>query len=105
MSKPVLYLSMSLERFIAGPGDDAEHGGHGASVCVPTHEAPSDPPAGPATSTYVSDGIESAVQQAKAAAGVRRSGWRAAMRRSVQGSWAPRSAAGQLLEILSKQRD
>jgi len=43
----------------------------GVPIFVPTHEAPSDPPQGPATITYVTNGIESAVAQAKAAAGGR----------------------------------
>jgi dihydrofolate reductase len=37
-------------------------------IFVPTHRAPDDPPTGPAKVTYVTDGIESAVAQAKAAA-------------------------------------
>ena len=40
----------------------------GVPIFVPTHQAPSDPPKGPAAITYVTDGIESAVSQAKAAA-------------------------------------
>ena len=40
-------------------------------IFVPTHQPPEDPPTGPATITYVTDGIESAVAQAKAAAGDR----------------------------------
>jgi dihydrofolate reductase len=129
MAKIVLYMSMSLDGFIAGPGDDAEHGlgrggerlhdwladGHGdpgsyrpegpsaevfdelmatgaviagrrtfdfaggwsgdhhdgVPIFVPTHRAPDDPPRGAATITFVTDGIESAVAQAKAAAGQR----------------------------------
>jgi dihydrofolate reductase len=43
----------------------------GVPIFVPTHEAPSDFPRGPATITYVTDGMESAVAQAKAAAGDR----------------------------------
>jgi dihydrofolate reductase len=127
MAKIVLYMSMSLDGFITGPGDDAEHGlGHdgerlhdwladgggdarsyrpagpsgvvfdelmgtgaviagrrtfdfaggwsgdhhdGVPIFVPTHRVPSDPPSGAATITFVTDGIESAVAQAKAAAG------------------------------------
>ncbi len=129
MGKLVLYMSMSLDGFIAGPGDDAEHGlgrdGHrlhdwlaagggdpasyrpegpsaqvfdevlatgavltgrrtfdfaggwsgdhhdGVPIFVPTHHPPSDGPQGAAPITYVTDGIESAVRQAKAAAGDR----------------------------------
>jgi dihydrofolate reductase len=43
----------------------------GVPIFVPTHEPPDDPPTGPARVTYVTDGIESAVAQAKAAAGDR----------------------------------
>jgi dihydrofolate reductase len=43
----------------------------GVPIFVPTHQPPDDPPSGPATVTYVTDGIESAVAQAKAAAGDR----------------------------------
>jgi dihydrofolate reductase len=41
----------------------------GAPVFILTHHVPDDPPVGTATYTYVTDGIESAVDQAKAAAG------------------------------------
>jgi dihydrofolate reductase len=126
MAKIVLYMSMSLDGFIAGPGDDAQHGlgrggerlhdwladgkggpasyrpdgpsaevfdelmatgaviagrrtfdfaggwsgdhHDGVPIFVPTHHAPDDPPRGAATITFVTDGIESAVAQAKAAA-------------------------------------
>lgn len=44
---------------------------NGVPIFVPTHQAPDDPPSGPAKVTYVTDGIESAVAQAKAAAGDR----------------------------------
>ena len=130
MAEIVLYMSMSLDGFIAGPGAAATHGrgvggerlhawragGHGddprtfrptgpsgqvfdemlatgavlvgrrtfeiagrwngdhhdgVPIVVPTHRAPDDPPAGPAAVTYVTDGIESAVARAKAAAGDR----------------------------------
>jgi dihydrofolate reductase len=129
MAKIVLYMSMSLDGFITGPGDDAQHGlGHGGErlhdwlaggnggvasyrpdgpsgevfdelmatgavivgrrtfdfargwsgdhhdgvpIFVPTHHVPSDPPRGAATITFVSDGIEAAVAQAKAAAGAK----------------------------------
>ena len=37
-------------------------------IFVPTHQAPDDPPSGQAKVTYVTDGIESAVAQAEAAA-------------------------------------
>jgi dihydrofolate reductase len=40
-------------------------------IFVPTHQPPDDPPSGPAKFTYVTDGIESAAAQAKAAAGDR----------------------------------
>lgn len=43
----------------------------GVPIFVPTHQPPDDPPTGPAKITYVTDGIESAVAQAKAAAGDR----------------------------------
>jgi dihydrofolate reductase len=129
MAKLVLYMSMSLDGFITGPGDDAQHGlgrggerlhdwladgsgdpgsyrpggpsgevfdelmatgavlvgrrtfdfaggwsgdhHDGVPIFVPTHRPPSDPPRGAATITFVTDGIESAVAQAKAAAGSR----------------------------------
>jgi dihydrofolate reductase len=127
MAKIVLYMSMSLDGFIAGPGDGAGHGlgrdgerlhdwladGHGdprayrpagpsgevfdemlatgavivgrrtfdiaggwsgdhhdgVPIFVPTHHVPDDPPRGAAVITFVTDGIEAAVTQAKAAAG------------------------------------
>jgi dihydrofolate reductase len=122
----VLYMSMSLDGFIAGPEDDEEHGlgidgevlhallgsggdgvegfrpsglsgevfdemmstgaviagrrtfdfaggwdgdHHGVPIFVPTHNVPDDPPPGPIT--FVTDGIEVTVEQAKAAAGDR----------------------------------
>ena len=54
---------------IAGRWDGDHH--DGVPIFVPTHEPPDDPPTGPAVVTYVTDGIESAVAQAKAAAGDR----------------------------------
>jgi dihydrofolate reductase len=54
---------------IAGRFDGDHH--DGVPIFVPTHEPPDDGPTGPATITYVTDGIESAVAQAKAAAGDR----------------------------------
>jgi dihydrofolate reductase len=41
----------------------------GTPVFVLTHQPPTDPPVGPTPQTFVTDGIESAVDQAKAAAG------------------------------------
>lgn len=62
MGRLVLYMSMSLDGFIAGPGDalDNPFGTGGA-------------PAGPAPAgvRFVTDGIESCAKQAKAAAGDR----------------------------------
>lgn len=128
MSKIVLDMSMSLDGFIAGPGDDKDHGlgvngevlhawlwdggldprSHrpvdetnaavfdemlstgavivgrrtfefadgwggdhhdGVPIFVPTHRAPDTP--APGHARYVTDGIESCVAQAKAAAGDR----------------------------------
>lgn len=43
----------------------------GVPIFVPTHQPHDDPPTGPATITYVTDGMESAVAQANAAAGDR----------------------------------
>jgi dihydrofolate reductase len=43
----------------------------GVPIFVPTHHPPDDPPHGAATITFVIDGIEAAVAQAKAAAGDR----------------------------------
>ena len=54
---------------IAGHWDGDHH--DGVPIFVPTHHPPADPPPGRATITYVTDGIESAVAQAKAAAGDR----------------------------------
>ena len=54
---------------IAGHWNGDHH--DGVPIFVPTHRAPADPPTGAATITYVTDGIESAVAQAKAAAGDR----------------------------------
>jgi dihydrofolate reductase len=41
----------------------------GVPIFVPTHRPPNDPPRGAATITFVTDGIEATVTQAKAAAG------------------------------------
>lgn len=126
MSSSILYMSMSLDGFIAGPGDDAEHGlgiggerlhewlgewvggpsgfrpadasaevfqesmttgavvvgrrtfdyaGHwngehhdGVPIFVPTRGEPPEQPASELVH-YVSDGVESAMRQAKEAAG------------------------------------
>ena len=54
---------------IAGRWDGDHH--DGVPIFVPTSRPPDDPPTGPATVTYVTDGIESAAAQAKAAAGDR----------------------------------
>ena len=54
---------------IAGHWDGDHH--DGVPIFVPTHHPPADPPTGAATITYVTDGIESAAAQAKAAAGDR----------------------------------
>src|SRR3954453_20779852 len=54
---------------IAGQWEGDHH--DGVPIFVPTHHPPDDPPTGPATITYVTDGIESAAAQAKAAAGDR----------------------------------
>ena len=54
---------------IAGRWDGDHH--DGVPIFVPTNQPPDDPPPGPAKVTYVTDGIESAVAQAKAAAGDR----------------------------------
>jgi dihydrofolate reductase len=54
---------------IAGHWDGDHH--NGVPIFVPTHRPPDDPPTGAATITYVTDGIESAAAQAKAAAGDR----------------------------------
>ena len=43
----------------------------GVPIIVPTHRPPDDPPSGRAKVTFVTDGIESAAAQAKAAAGDR----------------------------------
>lgn len=126
MAVSVLYMSMSLDGFIAGPGDgpsnpggdgfdrlhawmfvpgtydfrpagvareladefeatgavlagrrtaeqaDHWHGDHhGVPIFVPSHRPPDLPTAGHPLVTYVTDGIESAMAQAKAAAGDR----------------------------------
>lgn len=117
MSNTVLYMSMSLDGFIAGPDDSVDNplglggerlhdwlsagesaelvdemlssgavlagrrtydlargwGGshHGAPVFVITHRAPATAPVGESSFTFVTDGVESAVKQAKAAAGDR----------------------------------
>lgn len=126
MSRSILYMSMSLDGFIAGPGDDAEHGlgigggrlhewfgewmgdpssfqppgasadvfreslatgavvvgrrtfdnaGHwdgehhgGVPIFVPTRGEPPEQPASELVH-YVTDGVESAMRQAKEAAG------------------------------------
>ena len=54
---------------IAGHWDGDHH--DGVPIFVPTHRAPDNPPTGVAAITYVTDGIESAVAQAKTAAGDR----------------------------------
>jgi dihydrofolate reductase len=52
---------------LAGGWNGDHH--HGVPIFVPTRRPPDDPPRGAATITFVTDGIESAVTQAKAAAG------------------------------------
>jgi dihydrofolate reductase len=101
MSKVVLYMSMSVDGFITGPDDGTDHGlgvggerlhdwlsqggpdarSHrpadepsaivfdGVPIFVLTRAAPSEP--APGSARYVTDGIESCVEQAKAAAGGR----------------------------------
>ena len=54
---------------IAGQWNGDHH--DGVPIFVVTHRPPDDPPTGPATITYVTDGIASAAAQAKAAAGDR----------------------------------
>jgi dihydrofolate reductase len=54
---------------IAGHWDGDHH--DGVPIFVPTYRRPDDPSTGRATITYVTDGIESAVAQAEAAAGDR----------------------------------
>jgi RibD domain-containing protein len=70
MAKIVLDMSMSLDGFISGPQDNADHpmglDGHRLFDWLAD-----DPPGGAATITFVTDGIEAAVTQAKAAAGDR----------------------------------
>ena len=56
--------------FEIAQGWDGDHH-DGVPIFVPTHGAPDDRPQGPAEVTYVTDGVESAVAQAKAAAGSR----------------------------------
>jgi dihydrofolate reductase len=117
MAKVVLFMSMSLDGFIAGPDDTASdpigrdgerlfawdeheatskavHAGYdatgavlsgrrtydlvngwggdhhdGVPMFIVTHEPPTETPKGAGTYTFVTDGVESAVAQAKAAAG------------------------------------
>jgi dihydrofolate reductase len=119
MSASVLYMSMSLDGYIAGPNDTPENPGgdgfnrlhewfgtasgpaadligemeaagsvlagrrtveqidhwngdvHGVQIFVPSHRPPGPSVANYPLVTYVSDGIESAMAQAKAAAGDR----------------------------------
>jgi dihydrofolate reductase len=126
MSASVLYMSMSLDGYIAGPGDTPDNPGgdgfmrlhewfapggdefvrpagpagelvdewpaagavvagrrtaeqvdhwhgdlHGLPIFIPSHRPPDPSVAGYPLVTYVSDGIESAMAQAKAAAGSR----------------------------------
>ena len=70
MSRIVLYMSMSLDGFIAGPGDTKDNDHHdGVPIFVPTHQAPTG--THPGDVRFVTDGIESCAAQAKAAAGDR----------------------------------
>ena len=50
-------------------GWGGRHPVNGLPVFVMTHEPPDDPPDGPSNLTFVTDGIESAVRQARAVAG------------------------------------
>ena len=95
MTKVVIDMSMSLDGFVAGPDDGradplGRHGGmhlfgrrtyeiadgwrgrhpvEGMPVFVLTHDPPPDFPHGPSNLTFVTDGIESAIDQARAVAG------------------------------------
>src|SRR5207247_8284277 len=48
---------------------DGRHPGTGVPVFVLTHDPPADFPRGPSSLTFVTDGIESAIDQARAVAG------------------------------------
>ena len=50
-------------------GWGGRHPVNGLPVFVMTHEPPDDPPPGPSNLTFVTDGIESAIRQARAVAG------------------------------------
>jgi dihydrofolate reductase len=50
-------------------GWDGRHPVNGVPVFVLTHDPPADFPAGPSNLTFVTDGIESAIRQARAVAG------------------------------------
>jgi dihydrofolate reductase len=84
MSSSVLYMSMSLDGYIAGPNDAPDNpGGDGAAVerlhtwgftadgDVPSHRPPGPSVADYPLVTYVAGGIASAMAQAKTAAGGR----------------------------------
>jgi dihydrofolate reductase len=49
-------------------GWDGAHPVNGVPVFILTHEPPPDPPAGPSHLTFITDGIESAIRQARAVA-------------------------------------
>jgi len=90
MARIILYMAMSLDGFITGPGDDENNpagrggmrlmewdfarywgGDHhdGVPIFVPTHKAPADNPY--ERVHYVTEGIAACVERAKAAAGDR----------------------------------
>ena len=96
MAKVTVALAISVDGFIAGPNDGDEQplgegaavltgrrthdiakawGGHGPVPGLPlfvlTHRAPAEVPEPSVPYTFVTDGIERAVEQAKAAAGDR----------------------------------
>src|SRR6266568_4172587 len=90
MSTSVLYMSMSLDGYIAGPNDEYQatgavlvgrrtaeqvdhYGGdhHGVPIFVVSHRPPGPSVATYPLVTYVTDGIASAMAQARAAAGDR----------------------------------
>jgi dihydrofolate reductase len=69
VSASVLYMSMSLDGYIAGPNDHP--GNPGGDDFMRLHRPPGPSAARYPSVTYVTDGIASAMAKAKAAAGQR----------------------------------
>jgi len=76
MAKVILDMAMSLDGFISGPNGE-DHGLHdyffspAGPTAILTHHLPEQPAKGAESFVFVTDGIESALEQARAVTGDR----------------------------------